>query len=147
MLKRINIFYRCNPSLSLLIFVLMFHLTKIQVLWPPHLRGCPSPAPGQSGQWSRWPQLPNYHHYFEMLGAVTSRRTFTPCQHLDFILSQHLQTSILHGVKEGEKYWSYQIRMSSSILMSSMSSQKYASCSCARGGGWCHYDHLLRMGR
>ena len=31
--------------------------------------------------------------------------------------------------------------------MSAMSSQKYTSCSGARGGGWCHYDHLLRMGR
>ena len=103
MVKRINIVYRWNPSLSLLIFVLMFHLTKIQALWPPHLRGCPSPAPGQCGQWSRWPQLPNYHHYFEMLGAVTSHRTFTPCQHIDSILCQHLQTSNRHGVKERER--------------------------------------------
>ena len=42
--------------------------------------------------------------------------------------------------REREKYWSYQKRMSSSILMSSLSRQKYASCSGARGGGWCHYS-------
>ena len=112
----------------------MFHLIKIKALWPPHLRGCPS----TSGQCSRWPQLPNYHHYFEMLGAVTRRRTFTPCQHTDTSTSY---SPITFKLQTFTVWWKRERKDTNAILKPHVIAvpAKVHPCSGARGGGWCHY--------